>query len=136
MATRPDAPPEPKIDPTSLYHEEVFTDRKVGTIRRLSPVTPEGSADTKRTILYIGETQIMSNIGALPIVFEIEAKSVGDAATQFGPLAKVAIEKTVKELQEMRRQQSSGLVLPGSGGGMGGMGGLGGMGGGGKIQIP
>jgi hypothetical protein len=132
MATRPDAPPEPKIDPASLFLEEVFTDRKVGTIRRLSPVTPEGGPDASRTILYIGETQIMSNVGAIPIVFEITANSVGDAATQFGPLAKEAIEKTVRELQEMRRQQSSGLVIPGGGG----MGGMGGLGGGGKIQMP
>jgi hypothetical protein len=135
MATRPDPRAnEPVMDPSALYLEEVFTDRRVGTIRRLTPVTPEGTTDLTKEILYIGETQVMSNVGALPIAFEIEAKSVGDAASQFGGLAKEAIERTMRELQEMRRQQSSSIVVPQ--GGMGGMGGMGGLGGGGKIQLP
>ena len=134
---------DPSMDPATLYLEEVFTDRRVGTIRRLTPVTEAGTPDAARTVIHIGETQVMSNLGALPIVFEIEATSVGDAATKFGPLAKEAIERTVKEIQDMRRQQQSGLLIPGQGGGgmggmggMGGLGGLGGMGGGGKIQMP
>ena len=133
MATRSERGADPNIDPATLFLEEVFTDRRVGTIRRLTPVTAEGTPDGTRTVQYIGETQVMSNVGALPIVFEIEASNVGDAASKFGDLAKVAIEQTMKELQEMRRQSQSGLVIPGAGGGMGGMGGLGG---GGKIQMP
>ena len=41
------------------------------------------------------------------------------------------------QVQELRRQQQSSIVVPGAGGmgGMGGMGGLGGMGGG-KLQLP
>ena len=137
MATRDDRGAEPNIDPATLYLEEVFTDRRVGTIRRLTPVTTQGAPDLARAVQYIGETQVMSNVGALPIVFEIDAKNVGEAATKFGPLAKEAIDRTMKELQDMRRQSQSGLVIPGAGGmgGMGGMGGLGG-GGGGKIQMP
>ncbi len=132
MATRPDPRAnEPVMDPQALYLEEVFTDRRVGTIRRLTPVTLEGTTDLTKEILYIGETQVMSNVGALPIAFEIEASNVGDAAAKFGPLAKEAIERTVQELQDMRRQQSSSIVVP-----QGGMGGMGGMGGGGKIQLP
>ena len=134
MATRDDRTPEPTVDPTALYLEEVFTDRRVGTIRRLTPVTAAGSTDLARALLFIGETQVMSNLGTLPIVFEIDATTVGEAATKFGPLAKEAIDRAVKEIQDMRRQQQSGLLIPGQGGG--GMGGMGGMGGGGKIQMP
>jgi hypothetical protein len=134
MATRP-AATEPNIDPASLYLEEVFTDRRVGTIRRLTPVTGAGAPDPARTVVYVGETQVMSTLGALPIVFEIDADSIADAAIKFGPLAKDAIEKTVRELQEMRRQAASSIVVPQ--GGMGDLGGLGGGGrGGGKIQLP
>jgi hypothetical protein len=32
---------DPQMSATNLYHEEVFTDRRVGTIQRLTPVTPE-----------------------------------------------------------------------------------------------
>ena len=76
------------------------------------------------------ETQVMSQLGALPINFVLEAKSLEEAATMFGPAAKTAIERTVKELQELRRQQASSIVVP--------QGGLPPMppGGGGKIQMP
>jgi hypothetical protein len=137
MAGRPDdRMTEPKMDPAELYLEEVFTDRRVGTIRRLTPVTGQGAVDTTRAVTYIGETQVMTSVGALPITFEIEAKNLAEAATKFGPDAKEAIERTVRDLQEMRRQAASSIVVPQ--GGMGGMGGLGGGGmpGGGKIQIP
>lgn len=129
MATR--APAEPEIDTANLFMEEVFTDRKVGSIRRLTPVTPDGMRDASKPVLYVGETQVMSTLGALPIVFEIEAQSLSEATKQFGALAKAEIERTVKEIQEMRRQQASSIVVP-----QGGMGGLPPMPGGGKIQLP
>jgi hypothetical protein len=142
MATRPDDRlTEAKMDADALYLEEVFTDRRVGTIRRLTPVDGKGQADKTRAVTYVGETQVMTSVGALPISFEIEAKDLAEAASKFGPEAKDAIEKTVRDLQEMRRQAASSIVVPQ--GGMGGMGGLGGGGlpggglpGGGKIQIP
>ena len=49
---------------------------------------------------------------------------------------RVGIEQTMKELEEMRRNAASSIVVPGDVGGMGGMGGPGGMMGGGKIQMP
>lgn len=139
MASRPDERlTEPKMDPAALYLEEVFTDRRVGTIRRLTPVDGQGRPDASRPVSYIGETQVMTSVGALPISFEIEAKDLAEAATKFGPDAKEAIERTVRDLQEMRRQAASSIVVPQGGmGGMGGMGGLGGgIPGGGKIQMP
>ena len=132
MATRPDPRGEIKIDPAALFLEEVFTDRRVGTIRRLTPVDGNGTPDPAGKIVYIGETQVMSNVGALPIVFEIDATSLADAATKFGPLAKDAIEQTMRELQELRRQAASSIVVPQGGLPPGGLGG----GGGGKIQLP
>ena len=44
MATRPEGrSTELKLDPTALFLEEVFTDRRVGTIRRFSPVTKDAA---------------------------------------------------------------------------------------------
>ena len=134
MAQRPDErTPDLKIDPATLYREDVFTDRKIGVIRRLTPVKSDGSDDTSRTTLYAGETQILTSVGPLPVNFEIEAGSLGEAATGYAEAAKAAVERTVKDLQELRRQAASSIVVP-----QGGMGGLpgGGMPGGGKIQIP
>ena len=124
MATKSEgATNEIKVDPNSLYLEEVFTDRRVGTIRRLTPVNKDGARDIARAVLYIGETQVLTPAGALPIGFEIGAGSLEEAAEKFGGLAKEAIERTVKELQELRRQAASSIVLPGQPGS-------------GKIQIP
>jgi hypothetical protein len=118
-----------KVDPKALYLEEVFTDRRVGTIRRLTPVIKDGTKDPARAVLYIGETQVLTPAGALPIGFEIGAGSLEEAAEKFGQLAKEAIERTVRELQEMRRQAASQIVVP--------QGPLPPMGGpGGKIQMP
>lgn len=130
MATRSEGVSDIKVDPDSLYLEEVFTDRRIGTIRRLTPVNKEGVRDTARAVLYVGETQVLTPAGALPIGFEIGAGSLGEAAEKFGGLAKEAIERTVKELQDLRRQAQSQIVVP--------QGGLppGALGGGGKIQIP
>src|ERR687896_2643632 len=133
MATKTETTNEIKVDPKALYLEEVFTDRRVGTIRRLTPVTKEGVRDQARPVLYVGETQVLTPAGALPIAFEIGAGSLEEAAEKFGPLAKEAIERTVKELQELRREAASSIVIP--------QGGIppvppGGVGGGGKIQMP
>jgi hypothetical protein len=129
------------MDVNALYQEEVFTDRRVGMIRRMTPMTSEGVRDTNRKVLYIGQAEIMTNMGPMPINFEIEADSFGQAVAQFGAAAAVGIERTVQQIQEMRRQQASQLVVPGGGvGGLPGMGGpgAGGLPGGGrgKIQIP
>jgi hypothetical protein len=128
MATRNDqAGAELKLDPAALYLEEIFTDRRVGTIRRLTPVKKDGERDMARALLYVGETQVLTPAGALPIAFEIGAGSLEEAAEKFGALAKEAIERTVKELQELRRQAASSIVVP--------QGPLPGAPGG-KIQIP
>jgi hypothetical protein len=131
MATKPETTNDIKVDSKALYMEEVFTDRRIGTIRRLTPVKGDGERDTARAVLYIGETQVMTPAGALPIGFEIGAGSLEEAADKFGQLAKEAIERTVKELQELRRQAASSIVIP-----QGGLPPAGGMGGGGKIQMP
>ena len=131
MATKSDSLNDIKVDSKALYLEEVFTDRRIGTIRRLMPVKGDGERDEARAVLYVGETQVMTPAGALPIGFEIGAGSLEEAADKFGGLAKEAIERTVKELQELRRQAASSIVIP-----QGGLPPAGGMGGGGKIQMP
>src|SRR6188474_406974 len=133
-----------KMDPESLFREDVYTDRRMGTIRVLSPVTRDGTPDPGRPVLYLGEAQVVTSVGALPIAFEIEARSLGEAAEKFADAAKVGVERTMRQLQELRREAASSIVVPdrmppGLGGpGLGGpgLGGAGGMRGGGKIQLP
>ena len=131
-----------KMDPAALYREETFTDQKVGVIKRMTPVDTEGNDDAGREVIYRGETQILLGNNPLPIAFEIDASSLGEAAEKFADYAQVAAEDTIKRLEEMRRDMQNQIVVPGPGGGGGGMpgGGMGGMPGGGmpgggKIQL-
>ncbi len=125
MAQRPEpGAPDTKMDATALYREDIVTDRKVGTIRRMTPLKSDGTDDAARPTLYVGEAQIMTNAGPLPINFDITAQNLGEAVEKFGDAAKEAVERTVRELQELRRQQASSIVVPGMGSP------------GSKIQIP
>ena len=120
-----------QMHPEQLYQEEVFTDRSVGTIQRLTPVTRDGGPDQTRSVVYTGQSQILTPMGTLPISFEIEAKSLNEAAQKFGEGAKAAIEQTMKRLEELRREAASSIVLPSSGAGAPGA-----IPGSGKIRIP
>jgi hypothetical protein len=100
------------MDSTQIYREETFTDRRVGTIRRLTPVTADGSADPTRAVLFVGQAQVMTPMGAVPISFDLEASSLDAAIAKFGDAAEQAVQQTVRELQEMRREQASSLVIP------------------------
>lgn len=110
MATR-EAPVELPMDPAALYREEVFTDRKAGTIRAMTPVKADGSFDASRTILYVGEAQILTTAGMLPLAFEIPAATLAEAAAKFGDQAKAAVQQALDDLQELRRQAASSLVV-------------------------
>jgi hypothetical protein len=134
-----DRMPEPRMDATDLYREELVTDRRVGSIRVLNPVKSDGSPDPARRTVYVGEAQIYTNMGALPLSFEIDARSLTEAVKGYAAGAKDAMDRAVRELEDMRRQAASSIVIPrGGAGALGPGGGLpgGGLGGGGKIQLP
>jgi hypothetical protein len=83
------------MDAAALYQEEMFTDRKIGAIRRLTPVKSDGSVDDSRPVLFLGQAEIMTNMGPVPINFEIEGKTLAEAVAGFGAAAAVGIERTV-----------------------------------------
>lgn len=122
---------ELKMDVDALWREESFTDQKVGTLRVMTPVKRDGSLDDARTVQYIGQASIYTPAGALPISFELDATTLEQACEKFPEAARKAVDETMEQLREMRRQQASQIVVPGQGGGPGG-----GPGGPGGIQIP
>jgi hypothetical protein len=114
------------MDSKGLYREETFTDRRVGTLQRLTPITSSGATDTARPILYVGQTQVLTPAGALPLSFEVAASSLDDAVAKFGEEAKQALARTMRRLEELRREQASSIIVPGAvppGGGSAGPGG-------------
>jgi len=132
MAEQSDLP-EVRLDPAGLYREEIYTDRRAGTIRRLTPVTVDGTTDPTRDVLFSGQTQLLTPAGVLPLVFEIEARTLEEALRKFPEGVNVALEQAIDEAREMRREAASRIVVPEVGGG--GVG-PGPGAGGGKIKFP
>jgi len=103
-----------KMDQDNLYLEESFTDLKAGSIRRLTPVMPDGLPDKKRKIFFMAQTQLMTQAGLLPIQCEIEAQTLKEAMEKFPAAVNEAVEKLVERANEMRRQEASRIIVPGS----------------------
>ena len=129
--TQNDDPMDMDMNPAELYREDIYTDRKLGTIRQLTPVRPDGAPDGTRETLFAGQAQLLTPMGALPLNFDIPAQTLAEAVAGFGAAAQEAVDRTMEELKELRRQSASSIVIP-EGGGFGGPGGLPG---GGKIQL-
>jgi hypothetical protein len=102
------------VDRENLYLEEVFTDLKIATIRRLSPVKPDGSHDETRPTLFQGQTQLMSQMGPLPVSCAIEAANLEEAMDKFGEAMGQAVERMIEEAREIQRQEASRIIVPGA----------------------
>ena len=103
-----------QVDQNNLYREETFTDLKVASIRRLMPLKADGSPDESREIIFMGQTQLMSQGGLLPVQCEIEARTLEEAIQKFPEAVKLAVERMIEEAKEIQRRESSRIVVPGS----------------------
>jgi len=98
------------VDRSNLYKEESFTDLKVGNIRRLIPVKPDGSEDKARNTIFVGQTNLMTPNGPLPIQGVIRAKELQQAVKRFPEAMEVAVERMMEEAQKMKDQQGSEII--------------------------
>ncbi len=131
----PQALGEIRVDAMNLYREEAYTDLRVATIRRLTPIKADGSPDGTRPALFSGQTNLMSQAGPLPVECPIDATTLEEAIAKFPEAIKEAVDRLVEEAKEMRRREASRIVVPGGplpGGGRG-MPGGGILGGGGNL---
>jgi len=103
-----------KLDEKSLYKEEVFTDLRVGSLKQLTPVTKDGSRDMGRPMVYVGETQLMSQVGPLPVQTRIEAENLEAAIDRFPVAIQAAVEAMIDEVKELQRKEMSRIVVPGA----------------------
>jgi hypothetical protein len=103
-----------RIDSHNLYREETLTDLKAGSIRQLIPVTLDGKNDTSRRLIFVGQTQIMTQVGPLPVQARIDARTLREAIEKFHEAIQSAIEALMDEAREAQRQEMSRIVVPGA----------------------
>ena len=110
---------EIRLDDKSLFREELFTDRRLGSIRKLVPIKTDGSDDGERKVVFEGQTSLLTPAGTLPLAFEIDASTLAEAVERFPDAAQRALKHTLEELEAIRRQAASSLIVPGHAGGGG-----------------
>ena len=127
-ADEPQTVTEIEVDTANLYREEIFTDLRVASIRKLIPIKPDGSPDESREAIFTGQTTLMSAAGPVPVQCQIEASNLEEATAGFPEAIKQAVERLVEEAREIQRRESSRIVVPGDVPILGGAKGLGGGG--------
>ncbi|MEN8165590.1 MAG: hypothetical protein ABFS37_15790 [Acidobacteriota bacterium] len=103
-----------QFDRSNLYLEEVITDLRVGTIRRLTPLDADGNRDLGRPMMFFAQAQIMSQMGPVPVSGKIEATTLAEAIDNYPQAVQAGIEALMEEAREMQRQEASKIVMPGA----------------------
>ena len=101
------------VERTNLYREENFTDLKIASIRRLTPVKPDGSPDKTRKTLFVGHTNLITPSGPLPIQNVIQAKELQQAIKKFPEAMQSAMERLIEEAKKQKQQEDSRIIVPG-----------------------
>ena len=105
---------ELKVDSANLYREELYTDLRVATLRKLVPVRADGSPDPGRAVLFSAQTTLMTQAGPVPVSAAIEAHTLEEASQKFPEAIQAAVERLVEEARELQRREMSRIVVPGS----------------------
>jgi hypothetical protein len=99
-----------KLDRSNLYQEETFTDLKVGTVKRFTPIKPDGTPDKSRKTVFAGQTSIYTPHGPLPIQNVIQAKELAQAFKRFPEAMQASMNRLVEEANKMKDQKQSPLI--------------------------
>jgi len=101
-----------KVNLQNLYKEEMYTDMRTAALRQLTPVKPNGEIDKTRKFVFVGQTNIMSPQGPLPVQFPIDAKNLVEAAEKFPEVMDQFLAKLAEEIKEAQRQEQSRIIVP------------------------
>ena len=104
-----------RVDTENLYREDTVTDLRAASIRRMIPITADGSDDPSRDVRYVGDTTLMTQMGPLPVQFPLEAASLAEACEMFPAGVREAVERLNERAKEMARDEASRIVVPSGG---------------------
>jgi hypothetical protein len=101
------------LDRSNLYLEESFTDLKVGTVKRLTPVKTDGTPDKSRKVLFVGETSLYTPHGPLPLQSPIRAKELAQAFKRFPEAMEEAMRVLMEEVRKAQQDEKSSPIIQG-----------------------
>jgi hypothetical protein len=107
------------VDKDNLYREEAITDLKVASIRRMMPVTADGSDDPTRSPVFFGHTQILTPQGPLPLQARLMANNLTEAIAAFPGAMEREMAQMVEQLKKMQAEEQkksaddSRIIVPG-----------------------
>lgn len=102
------------VDTKNLYREESITDLKVASVRKLIPVNPDGSDDTTRSPIFLGQTQLMSPEGPIPIQAKLAANKLEEAWVEFPKTMQAKLAEIVEQMKKMQAEQQKKAAQDGS----------------------
>lgn len=103
-------PVEFKLDRSNLYQEETFTDLRVGSVKRFTPVKPDGSPDKSRQTVFVGQANVHTPHGPLPVQGMIRAKELPQAFKRFPEAMEEAVRQLIEEAQKMSEEKQSPVI--------------------------
>lgn len=91
----------------NLCREESITDLKVGSIRCLKPIKPDGTDDENRMTIFVGHAQLHSPQGLVPLQSHLKATTLEQAIEEFPGAMKKALDEMVERAKQMQAQQQA-----------------------------
>lgn len=106
-----------QVDKTNLYREETITDLKIANIRKLIPVKADGTEDESRETIFVGNTQLGTPHGPVPIQAKLEAATLEQAMEEFPQAMEAATKQVIEQFKRMeaeqKKKQDSRIIVPG-----------------------
>lgn len=97
------------LDRSNLYLEETFTDL-TGTVKRFTPVKPDGTPDKSRKPVYLGQTNVVTPHGYVPIQNVIPAKELSQAFKRYPEAMEQALQHLLEEAEKMKKEEASPII--------------------------
>jgi hypothetical protein len=102
------------VNQNNLYLEESFTDLDMASIRRLTPVRPNGLKDKTRKQIFVGHLNLMTPEGPLPIQTPLPAKNLKQSMEIYPEAMKIALAKIQEKIEKFQQKQDSRIIVPGT----------------------
>lgn len=113
MAETAENEKQARFNAQNLYREETYSDLTVGSIRQMTPVTADGAADPTRPLLFVGQAEVYTPQGPMPVQFPIEAGDLKQAMERFPEAMEAFVAHLIEQARELQRQEQSRLIVPG-----------------------